>query len=338
MAYKYRTLVIGGTFDGLHEGHQALLRFAFSLAEKVLVTITSDIYTKTHKPHAALFVERKGLVQEFLEKEGLSARATIIPIDTVFGIATDKNISMDAILVTSDSLKGAHQVNKKRKEVHLPELAIEIMPLVPSETGIPLSSTYVKQGIFDKQGEMQIKEITTHISFLPQALRERLQQPFGEIVEMADVKKIPAEKIIAVGDVTTKRLNDAGIFPILSVIDFVVERKKQDASLTSLGFTGQEKVFPAENRAGTLTPSLWQAVQDAMMHVQKAQQKKQSIIIVTGEEDLAVLPLVLLAPVGFVICYGQPGIGMVMVSVENEEKEEILRLISAFSAGTTRGH
>lgn len=335
MAYKYKTLVVGGTFDRLHEGHKALLRFAFSLAEKVLITITSDSYTKTHKPSAALFVERKKMVQEFLEKESLLSRATIIPIDTVFGIATDKHVAMDAILVTPDSLGGANQVNEKRKEAHLPELAIEMMPLVISETGIALSSTHIRQGIFDKQGKMQIKEMTSHVSFLPQALRKKLQQPFGAFVDIPDIRKFPEEKIIAVGDITTKRLHNAGIFPILSLIDFVVKRKQQNATLESLGFTGQEKIFPAENPAGTLTPSLWQSVQDALA---SALQKKKSIIVVTGEEDLAVLPLVLLAPVGFVICYGQPGEGMVMVPVDNEKKEKILRLISAFSMSTTRGH
>ena len=42
MKAKYRKIAVGGTFDKLHKGHEALLDAAFTMADEVLIGITSD--------------------------------------------------------------------------------------------------------------------------------------------------------------------------------------------------------------------------------------------------------------------------------------------------------
>src|SRR5258706_7508860 len=44
----YNVIVIGGTFDHLHEGHKVFLRFAFQKSKEVLIGVTADEYAETH--------------------------------------------------------------------------------------------------------------------------------------------------------------------------------------------------------------------------------------------------------------------------------------------------
>ncbi len=333
MVYKYNNLVVGGTFDRLHAGHKAFLRYAFFLSEKVYITITSDAYARLHKPQAASFEKRVKNIEKFLAKENLLQRAHIFSIDTVYGIAPEENIPLQAILVTDDTLRGAQKVNEKRKALHLAPLIIEVMQRISGKTGIPLSSTYIRQGVFDRKGDLQVrKEIIENTSHMPEMLRTELQKPFGEITNPESLKTQDAAKLIAVGDVTTRLLHENGISPSLSIIDFTVERKRQNTSLRELGLKGTEKIYRVTNPPSILTPDLWKMVGLSLDNVLKGE---KTVIIVEGEEDLSVLPLLLLAPKGFVICYGQPHVGMVSVQVNDNTKKHALSLVSSF---TTRGH
>src|SRR5258706_10384790 len=240
----YNSLVCGGTFDALHEGHKAFLLYAFSLSQHVYVTITSDLYTKIHKPHASSFLERQKNVNLFLKKEGLLNRADVVPIDNIFGITQDTELPLEAILVTDDTLKGAHAVNGKRKEFGLSALIIEVMPRVLTETGIPISSSNIRNGIFDSNGNLLIKKETIqNTSYLPNEIRTILHKPFGKLVTKEELEKLDEEKVISVGDVTTRVIHEVGFSPSLCVIDFVIERKKQHTTLKDMGFTGMEKIY-----------------------------------------------------------------------------------------------
>jgi len=255
MEYKYKIGVSGGTFDSLHRGHKYFLLTALSLAEKVYVTITSDKYTSLFKPNASSFTLRKEKIKNFLKKESLTNRSKIVGIDDVYGITLKKNIAFDVLFVTKDSIGGAKKINKKRQEYGLKPLKIEIIQLVKSEIGIPISSTNIKKGMFDKNGKV----------FLPQNLREKLHQPFGKVYKEININVFKNfKKIISVGDVTTKVLNSKGINPYISIIDFVVERKKQNNSLEDLGFKGNEKIFHVINPAGSITKSLWEAIANSL--------------------------------------------------------------------------
>jgi hypothetical protein len=55
------------------------------------------------------------------------------------------------------------------------------------------------------------------------------------------------------------------------------------------------------------------------------------VIKVNGEEDLAVIPVALAAPLDCEIYYGQPGKGVVKIKVTERVKNEIKLLISKFT-------
>jgi len=50
------------------------------------------------------------------------------------------------------------------------------------------------------------------------------------------------------------------------------------------------------------------------------------LVHIKGEEDLLTLPAVLFAPLDSVVCYGQPGKGMVLVKVTEEKKRGALKI------------
>src|SRR5581483_10207379 len=51
--------------------------------------------------------------------------------------------------------------------------------------------------------------------------------------------------------------------------------------------------------------------------------KNNQIILVDGEEDLAAIPAILFAPLGYKVYYGQPNQGIVEVVVTQEIKEKL---------------
>jgi hypothetical protein len=58
---------------------------------------------------------------------------------------------------------------------------------------------------------------------------------------------------------------------------------------------------------------------------------------VEGEEDLAVIPLVLAAPTGALVLYGQPGEGVVLRCVDREARKAARTFLSRFIADGSPG-
>lgn len=325
MAYKYQNLICAGTFDMLHEGHQSFILYAFSLSQHVYLTVTSDTYTARYKPHASSFEKRKKALETFLQNQKLLTRAEIIPIDDVYGITRDSTRNIDAVLVSIDTKKGAETINTMRRANGLSPLAIEIAPFLHGQHRAPISTTAIRKGIIDVSGKLFIDPIwTEHIHYLPQALREELQRPFGKLLSDDIPLHLVNDEIVTVGDITTKKFHDKGYRQKIAIIDFVVERKQTHATVKDLGFEKPYSLLSTKNPPGVLTPSLWQTIRKAVMST------KDVIIVVDGEEDLAVIPMILVAPLGYHIFYGQPKKGLVWVEVTLEMKKKAYALLKRF--------
>lgn len=335
---KYKFIACGGTFDLFHKGHREFLRFAISQGEKVLIGITSDKYIKSSTPikSGSKLIEsyegRKMQVEEFLRSEKCLDRTEIIPIDDVYGPTLDKNLVIDAIVVTRDSQEGAQQINNKRKESGLQEVAVVVAPLIVGEDGQIISSSRIRKGEIDREGKLYIlPEWLTKSLQLPDSVRLELKQPVGILVKQGSeyMKSLNGKQTVTVGDVVTKTCNDESFNQVLSIVDFVVQREKQYISVEELGFSGNEEVLTVINPAGFITPQLFQAVQAVFREINK---KPRFVICVEGEEDLAVLPVLLVAPLGFVVLYGQPHEGVVQIFVTEESKNKARYFVSKFNS------
>ena len=145
--------------------------------------------------------------------------------------------------------------------------------------------------------------------------RELFKEPLGRDLEEKELTVIGREpKMITVGDVVSLTVVKHGIIPDLSIYDGMTERKEMTEFATLVRNKGwEEKVV--RNEAGTITAELFAAIRNAL-------NGKNEIIRVDGEEDLAVLPCILLSPEGTRIIYGWPGKGMKLIVTDDEIRKK----------------
>jgi len=111
----------------------------------------------------------------------------------------------------------------------------------------------------------------------------------------------------AVGDYVTANIFKAGLRPDIAVVDHRVMR--EDVEPFELGDSVE-----VANPPGTLSAEAQRALSEAISF------NKRLGVVVEGEEDLLVLPLMAWMPVGSVVVYGQPREGMVVVTLTEERR------------------
>lgn len=157
---------------------------------------------------------------------------------------------------------------------------------------------------------------------LQKELRKKFKKPLGELYSsLNDIKDSLSqyEYIISVGDVTTNNLIESQIFPNLGIIDNRIQRGDSTKEIKYNAI-----LLNAKNPAGTITNDLWETINYAISSI-KNNSKNNYLIVVKGEEDLAVLPCIIMAPKNTVIMYGQPNEGLVVLNAETvKEKAEKL--------------
>ncbi|MCL1979127.1 MAG: GTP-dependent dephospho-CoA kinase family protein [Methanomassiliicoccaceae archaeon] len=150
---------------------------------------------------------------------------------------------------------------------------------------------------------------------VPERNRELFKEPLGRDLKEEELKVIDKKsKMITVGDVVSLTVVKQGVVPDLSIYDGMTERKEMTefAALVKNEGWGETAV---KNEAGTITAELITAIRNAL-------NGNKEIIRVEGEEDLAVIPCMLLSPEGTNIIYGWPGKGMkLIVTDENIRKK-----------------
>jgi len=160
--------------------------------------------------------------------------------------------------------------------------------------------------------------------------RGAFKKPFGKIYSSVSEIKKTLEKyknnhqlIISIGDATTINLIEEGIIPDIGIIDEQIERKKSPMD-NEYGYDHVQ--LNAENPAGKITQQLCKTIKKALgLHISGF----NVLIVVKGEEDLAVLPCVITAPPGTVVLYGQPGEGVVLCEVD-KYKDKIGEFLDKF--------
>ncbi|SFM62485.1 GTP-dependent dephospho-CoA kinase family protein [Methanolobus profundi] len=170
---------------------------------------------------------------------------------------------------------------------------------------------------------------------LPDTLRPRFREIFGRlyrgkgddtIVKLSRDLGSPT-KLISVGDVTTFHLLNLGIIPDILVVD---DRTKRGPASDRVVVGTKHKGFTEisiDNPAGVITEDLIDAVGSALKTDEHVR------IFVRGEEDLAAVPAILMAPEGSAVLYGQPDEGVVLVKITLDKKEQMKDLLSEILNG-----
>jgi len=161
---------------------------------------------------------------------------------------------------------------------------------------------------------------------LDENLRAQLKKPFGYLCKKGKCSERlnKFDKIISVGDITTYSVLLYGIVPNICITDDITMREKVPEAVRNKINAENYEVLKVSNPAGSITAELINGIIDSMEALKSS---KRVRIIVKGEEDLAVIPAVISAPVGTAIVYGQPGEGMVLVEVTEEKKKRAKYLL-----------
>jgi len=149
-------------------------------------------------------------------------------------------------------------------------------------------------------------------------MRAELKMPLGQLLkgkpdetigELKNILSAHKPQILAsVGDYISGNLLAAGIKPDIVVVDNRIMREKVTPIVHGM------RQVNVSNPAGTIQEGAWRALNDAITL------KRKLAVVVEGEEDLLVLPLMASIPTGSVIVYGQPGEGLVVVTVTEERR------------------
>ena len=377
MQSQHRLVVLGGTFDRFHVGHQALLKKAFEVGEHVTIGLTTDEYVKNAKcqtpnakyirkqsigkiHHIESYEKRKEQLLQFLNHQGWKSRYTVVPLNdlyapTIIGRRKTEDGGQkgeyDAIVVSTETRGGAEEINRVRKENGQKELAIVEIPMVRAEDEDRISSTRIRKGDIDGNGNL----------VLPESLRSELRNPIGTIISNEkSLREIAGEggvQIVSVGDKTTEAFLALGIKPTLSIIDCMVERRPYHWDKTLFcALREHAEVNYIKSGPGSISSQAMRVIHHWSTTFKGTTLKgvysnqSNTVILVDGEEDLLVLPVLFYASLGTVLYYGQPSYanassftnvtadrsagrpkaGIVRVVVTEEKKQFARRLLRKF--------
>ena len=146
-----RKVVIGGTFDILHKGHEAILRRAFELGE-VAIGLTSDKMAREMRNREIKnFKERKKELENFIINE-FKIEPKIFKIENKFGFTLEKDFNY--IIVSPETYKTALEINRERKKRKKKLIEIVEIDFVLAEDGKPISAERIAKGEINREGKL----------------------------------------------------------------------------------------------------------------------------------------------------------------------------------------
>src|SRR3989442_7698245 len=144
-------VVLGGTFDILHEGHEALLRAAFEgRPAEVLIGLTTDRFARESRTRVNSYSVRERNLKRLLATRRWRP-ARIEPIDDAYGPADDFP-DLDVLVVSAERYAVAVALNGARTAQGLRPLEIRAVPMALAQDGLPIASRRIRAGLIDRTG------------------------------------------------------------------------------------------------------------------------------------------------------------------------------------------
>lgn len=341
---KKNHLILGGTFDHFHVGHELFLRSALEAASGRLTIGITTLPLYANKPLSQTietYAEREKNVKKFLakiNKNGL--KVEIIPIKTIYGTSLT-DVTIDGIVVTPETEPGAYAINRRREEAVMKPLEVITVPLVLGTDGQPVSSFRIRYGDIDRNGLSYYKFlVSTKIISLPEALRPQLRRPIGDVYHgsltdplpvvnsiLSTIKEFTPPMTYTIGDIIYINMAEAGYRASVAVIDHKSRREALSPDISPR--SGPSPLARYRNRAGTIEDEA--VIGLYRLRDRYWETKTPQLLEIEGEEDLLALPAILSAPLDSFVLYGQRDEGVVLVRVTEKKKKEVVELLAGFT-------
>jgi len=148
----FETIATGGTFDILHKGHYSLLQKAFEVGKQVIIGISSDHYASIKKKKITNeYPIRLKNLKRFIEDKFNKSNYSIYELNDFYG-PTVLTKDVQAIVTTEGTKENCIKINDLRKSKGMPQLEIIVVPLVEGQDGKVISSTRIREGEIDING------------------------------------------------------------------------------------------------------------------------------------------------------------------------------------------
>ena len=280
------------------------------------------------------FETRREHLLQWIEQHA-HLRGTVFELNDMQGPAPN-HPTADCIVATPETRGQCEHINVLRTANNLPPLHIIEVDHLADHCGGIISSSRIRNGKIDTEGHPWVSSsMSQNVLLMHPGLDQELKTPMGTLFEgpedAPDIAMFAAledralgqNMLIAVGDVTVRTMLEMGITPDIALIDGQTKRVHlpEQEQVDSGSFSHR---LHAVNPPGQLTPSLLTALEKAV------DEEEPCLIDVEGEEDLAPLYTHLLAPIGSIVVYGQPGQGVVVQLTSIATKERCRRLLEYF--------
>jgi inosine/xanthosine triphosphatase len=184
-------VAVGGTFNVIHAGHELLFETAFSVGDAVEVGLTSDEFAGRSKTvPVRSYEERRAQLVRFLERYGKPF--VVVEISDSMGTAA-RSETLDAIVVSPETMDMAEEINEQRRRNGLPPLEIRCISEVKADDRASISSSRILRGEIDRDGHLMrpVKvAVATGNRVKLEAVRNVFTQVYG-FVDVVDVATDP---------------------------------------------------------------------------------------------------------------------------------------------------
>lgn len=160
---------------------------------------------------------------------------------------------------------------------------------------------------------------------LPDNLREILKEPIGSLVDEKKLLEILKKQkyIVSIGDLVTYTLIKNEIEPTFCIVDFKTRRGECSKEIKDAIKSYGKKSIVIKNPPGTISDELWKIIEMAFQNMELNGLR----IEIDGEEDLASLAAIYLAPSDVTIIYGLPDKGVLIVKPTIENKNKVKEIL-----------